>query len=43
MVAVRGSQVRSRGRGSSIEDGDSKLRVGKMICVKFKFEFEVTE
>ena len=27
----------------SVEDAGSKSRVGKMICVKFKFEFEVTE
>ena len=46
-VAVAGPKsrwrVRSRGGGSNVEVAGPKSRVGKMICEKFKFEFEVTE
>ena len=37
------SRVQSRGRGSNLEVADLKSQVGKMICVKLKFEFEATE
>ena len=46
-VAVAGlksrSQVQFRGRGSNVAVTGPKSLVGKVICVKFNLEFEVTE
>ena len=46
-VAVAGlksrSQVQFRGRGSNVAVTGPKLRVGKVVCVRFNLEFGVTE
>ena len=43
MVAGRGSRLKSRGRGFEVAVAGPKSRVRKMIFVKLKLEFEVTE